>query len=166
MLSESSILCNNSNHPILECLSIRRGVRILKDHWRGRWVLLWGSRSCGFDNSIKLILQDLEELLRVVLPLGYLLSSSLIATRYYALVSKVCIAKLEGLTDGINLVSKFANVKIVWSQLQDLLAQLKCKLPQLLSAHWLNVFFAWQVLIDVCVHTSNIFVLNLSQVLF
>lgn len=75
MLSESSILCNNSNHPILERLSIRLGVGVLMDHWRGGWVLLRGSRSCGLDNSIKLVLQDLEELLRVVLPLRHLLSS-------------------------------------------------------------------------------------------
>ena len=40
MLSESSILCNNSNHPILERLSIRLGVGVLMDHWRGGWVLL------------------------------------------------------------------------------------------------------------------------------
>ena len=75
MLSESSILCNNSNHPILERLSIRLGVGVLMDHWRGGWVLLRGSRSCGLDNSIKLVLQDLEELLGVVLPLRHLISS-------------------------------------------------------------------------------------------
>ena len=113
MLSERSILCHNSNHPILERLSIRLGVGVLMEHWRGRRVLLCGSRSCGLDNSIELVLQDLEELLRVVLPLRHLLSSPKVVNRYYALVGKVCIAKLEGLTDGINLVSKFANIQVV-----------------------------------------------------
>ena len=105
MLSKGSILSYYSNHPILKSLSIRLCVRVLLNHWRGRWVLLCSSRSCGLDNSINLILQDLEELM----------ASSLVVTNYYALVGKVCITKLEGFTYRIYLVSKFANIQIIRS---------------------------------------------------